>query len=766
MGQVYRARDEHLDRDVAVKVLPAGTLADEAARQRFRKEALALSRLSHPNIQTVFDFATQAGLDFLVTEYVPGVTLSDRLAGKGLPQKEVLRLGQQLAEGLAAAHEKGIVHRDLKPSNLRVTPEGRLKILDFGVAKLLAPVSATATTETATPTVAGTPLYMAPEQRRGEPVDARSDLYAVGLVLWEMATGKPPMAGRGLSGEVSPELQRMVEKCLEEDPDLRYQSARDLLADLRRLAVASATPRRQSPVAPATGIPGTSRQVPGGSVRLVLRWGGAGVVAVAAVLGVFLGLNIGGVRERLFGAGAPKLDSIAVLPLKNLMGDTEQDYFVEGMHEALTAELSKISALKVISRTSTVRYKDTDKTMPQIARELGVNGLIEGSVLREGDQVRITVQLIHGPSDKHLWAESYQRELRGVLALHSEVARAIAREINVAVTPAEATRLARTRPVSPAAHDAYLRGRFEWNKRTRASVRKAVEHFQQAIELDPGYALAHVGLADAYNILGFYGDLPPKESFPRAKRAARRALELDSSMAEAHASLAYASFYYDWDVAAAERGFQRAIELRPGYAVAHHWYANLLARGGHEEQALTEIRRAQELDPLAVIMKAAEGWVLYLGRRYDESIAVSRKALELDPDYALARLWMSWSLQQLGRCAEAIAESEAAVRLAAGSPYFLASLGYTYGVCGRSGEAEGIRRQLEALSHEAYVSPYHRAEVELGLGRKEEALRSLGQGLEDRANLLVLLKVEPKLDPLRGDRRFQALLRRMNFPEE
>jgi tetratricopeptide (TPR) repeat protein len=434
------------------------------------------------------------------------------------------------------------------------------------------------------------------------------------------------------------------------------------------------------------------------------------------------------------------------------------------MTEALITDLCKIGALKVISRTSAMRYKGSDKPLPEIARELGVDAVVEGSVQRVGERVRITAQLIHAQTDEHLWAESYDRDVQDVLALQSEVARSIAQEIRVKLTPQEQARLGRIHRVSPEAHDAYLRGRSQWNKRTEAAVRRALQYFQQAIELDPAYALAHVGLADSYNILGFYATLPPKESFPRAKTAALRALQLDDTLGEAHTSLAYAIYNYDWDFPAALREFERAVELSPAYAVARQWHANPLMVVGRHEEAIAEVKRARELDPLSAVIQASVGWHLYYARQFEDAIEESRRALELDPDFALAHLWLGWALERTGRCQEAMKESQDASRLAGGSPYFLASLGHTYAVCGRTDDAEKILRQLEELARTTYISPYYRAVVELGLGRMEETFRWLERALEDRANLLVWLPVDSRLDPLRGDPHFQDLLRRIGLP--
>ncbi len=557
MGEVYRAHDERLEREVALKVLPSGTLADEAARKRFRKEALTLSKLNHPHIATVHDFDTQDGVDFLVMELVEGVTLSDKLAGGPLPEKEISRLGGQMAEALEEAHERGVVHRDLKPGNVMVTPKGQAKILDFGLAKLVRPVTGTATTESFTETqaAAGTLPYMAPEQVRAETVDERTDLYAMGAVLYEMATGqrpfqetvatvltdailhKPPPSPGRIKHDLSPRLEEIILKCLEKEPERRYQSAKELGVDLRRLGV------------PSTAVRAEARPRP----QRKAVWAAGLAVGLLAVL---VGLNVGGLRERLLGGVTPvQITSLAVLPLENMMGDAEQGYFVEGMHEALITELSKIGALKVISRTSAMRYKDSDKSVPEIARELGVDAIIEGSVLRVGEQVRITAQLIEAATDRHLWADNFDRELRNILALHSDVARAIAKEIKFALTPEEETRLAATRPVNPEAYEAYLKGRYFLRQgRKRHTLAVAAENFREAIRLSPGYAPAHAWLSRALFLKGFFGldeSLPPKELLSRAKESALKGLELDSEAAAVRFALALIKRFYDWDMPAA-----------------------------------------------------------------------------------------------------------------------------------------------------------------------------------------------------------------------
>ncbi len=771
MGEVYRARDERLERDVALKVLPTGTLADEAARKRFRKEALALSKLNHPNIATVFDFDTQDGTDFLVMELVEGVTLSDKLAVGPLGEKEITRLGAQLAEGLAAAHERRVVHRDLKPANLRVTPDGRLKILDFGLAKLVRSdvASATATTESFTETqaAAGTLPYMAPEQVRAENVDARSDFYAAGAVLYEMATGqrafpetqagrlmdailnRAPQPPSGLNRRVSPGLEGIILKALEKEPENRYQSAKEIGVDLRRLG------------APGSAAAVLSARRPATRQRMVWAAG----VALVALLAVLVGLNVGGLRDRLLGGVVlGQITSIAVLPLENLMGDPEQDYFVAGMHEALITELSKIGALTVISRTSAMRYRSTDKSVPEIARELGVDAVVEGSVLRAGNTVRITAQLIEAATDRHPWADNFDRELRDVLALHSDVARAIAREIQVALTPEEETRLADARPVNPEAYEAYLKGRYFWNKKTEPDLETGLEYFERAIEKDSNYAAAYAGLADSYLHLAHYGGLPPQEAIANAEAATLKALDIDPKLAEAHASMGHLRMH-EWNWSDSEKEFKRAVGLNPNYAITHYWYAALLSQMGRRPEARAEIRRALELDPLSPMISWSAGAGHYRARQYDLAIEQFRRTLAMHPEFPPAHQYLGLAYVQKGLYDEAVAELKEARKLPGADARGAAFLAYAYAVAGKTRQALEILDELNEMPGQRRLPSYEIAAVHAALGQKDQAFAWLEKAYGERDNWLVNVKVEPMFDPLRSDPRFQDLLRRMNFPE-
>ncbi len=773
MGEVYLAKDERLEREVALKVLPTGTLADESARKRFRREALALSKLNHPNIETVHDFDTHEGVDFLVMEYVAGETLDENLAAGALPEKMIVSLGTQLVEGLAAAHAQGVIHRDLKPGNLRVTPDRRLKILDFGLAKLLQPVSEGSQAETVSRTQAavGTPPYMAPEQLRGEQVDARTDIFALGGVLYEMATGQrafqeetsprltdailhqAPVTPRAVNARVSPDLERIILKCLEKDPERRYQSAKEICVDLRQLG----TPSGEAAVSPAIS-PGS-------------KWPAMGVMSAlggAAVLVLLIGLNVGGLRERLFGgASASRIESLAVLPLENLSGDPEQDYFADGMTDALITDLSKISALKVISRTSSMRYKSKNRPpLPEIARQLGVDALIEGSVLRVGNRVRITAQLIEAATDQHLWAENYERDFVDILTLQGEVARAIAEEIKISLTPQEMGRLQVTRQIDPEAHELYLRGRYQWEKRTNEEgFRQASQFFERAIEKDPAYSPAYSGLADVYVLQPTWGFAPPWEALPRARAAALKALELDEGLAEPYATLGFIKWTYDRDWSGAERDYRRALELNPNYATAHHWYGLLLSALGKHREAIAEIESAARLDPLSPIISNNLGRVLYHARRYDQAVHQFRKTVEMHPEFYLAFLELGMAYSQMGRHPNALAAVEKGKLLPEVTPYS-GFIGWIYARSGRKDEAERLLRRLHELSTQHYIDPGTIAIIYTGLGRTEEALTWLARAYEARgAFLIVSLKVNPVWDPLRSDPRFQDLLRRMGFPE-
>ncbi len=769
MGEVYRARDEHLDRDVAIKILPPGVLADELSRKRFHKEALLLSKLNHPNIATIHDFDTQQGVDFLVMEFIAGSALSDKLAKGPLPEGDVLRLGLQLAEGLAAAHEHGVIHRDLKPGNLRLTDDGRLKILDFGLAKLRRPVTPNAATETWSEAqgISGTLLYMAPEQLLGEEADERTDIHAAGLVLYEMATGQRPFAGVAPSQliaailrlpavpptmqnpRISVELERIIGKCLEKEPGTRYQTVRELAIDLRRLAMPSSAGFAASSLATAP-----HRRKP----RLI-----AGVVVFLLVASALL-WNWRSPQHRLLPAsGPPQIRSLAVLPLANLSGDASQDYFADGMTEALITNVSKIRALKVISRTSVMQYKGVNKPLPQIARELGVEGVLEGSVQRSGRRVMVTAQLINAATDTNLWAETYERDLQDVLALQSEVASSVAREIRVALTPEEAERLASARPVNPEAYEAYLKGRFHWYKLSKPELDNAERYFELALAKDQNYALAYVGLADVWMVRSDAGFLSPQETTGKAKAALAKALELDETLADAHVSLANLNIF-ERDYPAAEKEFQRAIQLNPSHANAHFMYADYLISQLRKGEWEREIHIALGLDPMSNFFHCFYGWQLVYVGRYDEAIVQLQKVLAEEPNYSSAHLGLWGAFYKKGMDQEAEQEAER---------FFLA-LGDTEvaGALQQGYQQGGYRRAMKraadtfaARSARTHVPAVRIARLYAHAGDDERTLYWLEKAYAARESPLIHLAVATDWDGLRSDPRFQDLLRRMHLPQ-
>jgi serine/threonine-protein kinase len=771
MGEVYRARDERLGREVAVKVLPPDLVSDESVRRRLRKEARALSKLNHPNIEILFELGSEAGAEFLVVEYVPGVTLGDRLAQGPLPEREVARLGVQLANGLAVAHSQGVVHCDLKPGNLRITPDGRLKILDFGIARSLrvtkdaSKYDVTTESTTGSQAVAGTLPYMAPEQLRSEPTDARSDLYAAGAVLYEMATGQrafrdgiaprltdailhqPVVPPRAMNARVSPELERIILKCLQKEPENRYQSAAELEVDLRQVASLE-VPRARTTVQPWP----IWRRHPGAATALA--------VALSAIL---IGLSVGRWWERQASRSGPgRIQSLAVLPLQNLSGDPQKDYYADGMTDLLIADLSQISAFsRVISRTTMMQYKGTRKALPQIARELGVDAVIEGSVLSSGDRVRITAQLIQGTTDKHLWAKSYERDARDALKLQGDVAGAIADEIRIAVTPQERARLTSAPPVIPAAYEAYLKGRFYSHRGTEHDWQQARQYFEQAAQIDPNYASAYAGLADYY---WSTDALPPRVAMPKAKQYALKALELDPNLAEARTSLGAVRFFADWIWPEAERDFKRALELNPGDAEAHRIYSAYLSAMGRAEEALAESRRAQELDPLDISTQTTVGWTFYYARRYDQAVEQCDKILGLEPDSVGAHDCLGLSYLAKKMYEKAIAECQRAVDLSGNDLNRAVDLARAHALAGNKAAARQALNELRERASRSYVPPSLFAQAHLSLGEKRQGLAWLERAYAERDGYLAQLKVEPAYDSVRSEPAFQDLLRRLALP--
>ncbi|MGH9864796.1 MAG: tetratricopeptide repeat protein, partial [Candidatus Acidiferrales bacterium] len=636
----------------------------------------------------------------------------------------------------------------------------------FGIARLLRPAGDTDPTQSITGVHggAGTLPYMSPEQLRGEAAGARSDIFSLGAVLYEMATGRrpceetlpsrlidaivreSPVPPRAVNPRISPELERIILKCLEKEPENRYQSAKELEVDLRRLQTPSAAPVTLAPAVKPSLWRGTAAKFAGAAIVIAL------VVA--------LPLGVRSWRARVAAhANSAQIRSLAVLPLENLSGDSQQEYFAQGMTEELTTQLAQISALRVISRTSVTQYENTQQSMSDIGKELHVDALVEGSVMRSKDRVRITARLIRASNGDLLWAQAYDRSLKDVLSLQEEVARAIASEVKVTLTPDEQARLASARAVNPKAHDDYLQGSY-LNKGTSSQQRKALEYFEDAIRIDPKYAPAYAGLADYY---WSNQELNPNKRMPKAKEYAERALDLDPNLADARMALGAIHFHADWDWVAAEKEFKRAIELSPSDVEAHRMYSVYLAAMGRADEALAESAKAQQLDPLSIWAQITSGYMFYFTRHYDKAIDQCGKALELDPNSVGAYDCLGTSYTAEGKYEQAIASSQKASALSNNDPARLVGLGRAYALAGRKADALRVLEQLRRMSGRMYVPPYFFATIYADLGQRDEAFRWLNKAFEERDSYLPWLKVDGAFDPLRTDSRLQQLLLRLGF---
>jgi TolB-like protein/Tfp pilus assembly protein PilF len=754
MGEVYRARDLRLERHVAIKLL---TSADPDASARLLREARNASALNHPNVCTLHEIGEADGRPFLVLELVEGEPLDRRIAASGgLPGPTARLLAIQIAEALAHAHARGVVHRDLKSANVVLTSDGRAKVLDFGIARRiaagdLAEATRSVATLTADQEIAGTLPYMAPEVLAGQPADARADLWALGVMLVEMTSGTRPFEGPTalalttailrdpprIPDDMPARLAAVARRLLTKEPADRYGSAEEVAAALAVTDTVSAPVAPPARAARATGI---------AVVALVVALG-------AAALWWSFGSNAGG------GASAP-IASIAVLPLANLSGADEQEYFADGMTEALISELSAIGDLRVISRTSVMQFKNTTRPLPEIAAALRVDGIVEGTVMRGDGDVRITARLIDARSDSQVWSGNYRQPLSDAIALQREVAAEVGREIRGELTPVDTARLARRTNVDEQAYQSYLLGRFHWNLRSSSDLFLAVEHFGRAIARDPGFARAHAGLADAYVVLGDYRDLKPVDAYARAREAVDTALRLDPALAEAHTTRAWLAFALERDWAAAERSFARALELNPGYATAHQWQGEFLAALGQFDEAFAAMGRARDLDPLAAMPQAIQGWTAWLAGRFDEAIRLCEGVLARDPNFRPARMYLAWTHMDQGRLDEAEAEITALLRVSSSPAVPLATLGR---IRARRGDLAGARGALAKLQALPYQPSFDIAKLYAEMKERDRTIEWLERAEQERSSAVLYIKQDRAFAWLRNDPGFGALVARLNL---
>jgi serine/threonine protein kinase len=758
MGVVYKAEDIRLKRTVALKFLPEDFLDYPEAGERFIREARATAALSHSHICTIHEINEEEPESFIVMEFIDGQSLREKIAGKPMDQSQALDIAIQAAEGLNEAHKKGIIHRDIKPGNIMVTSAGQMKIMDFGLAKVLG--ESLLTKEAVT---MGTAAYMSPEQVRGEILDHRTDIWSLGVVLYEMLTGQLPFKGDSeqslmygivnkepqqisrIQADISKELENIIHTALAKNSAERYQSMEEFLDDLKAVAEGF------KPLKARTGL---SRGKILGLKKIHAYAGLASIIVLVVLAMIFL------VPRRSHG-----YESIAVLPLENLSGDPQQEYFSDGIHEALITDLGQLGSLKrVIARSSVMRFKGTKTPLSQIAQELKVDGLITGAVLRSGDRVRVTAQLINPATEAQLWAQSYERDLRDVLSLQNEIVSAITREIKVQLTPQEETRLASARQVNPEAYDAYLKGQYERHKFSRQGLDSALKYFELALEKDPEYAPAYAGVSGVWGGFKQQGFMSSAEATPKLKAAALKALELDNTLAEVHYTLAGIDTWTDWDWLGAEREFRRAIELNPNYADARIYYSHLLNYMGRPKEAAVEADRGVALDPLNTLVQDIYAMYLMQARRYDDAVAVLLNILKTSPDDAIGLSTLR-SVYHMKHMYKEALEIWKASYVAKGDREAVEALERGFAEGGYQGALQRVAETLVERSKTTFVTPWQIGTLYTRAGKNKEALEWLEKAYAAHDPNMPYISVDPIFDNLRDEPRFQDLMRRMKLPK-
>lgn len=768
MGVVYKALDIRLDRPVALKFLPDNLTQDPQAVERFRREARAASALNHSGICTIYDIGEQDGRAFIAMEFIDGETLRSHIRGKALPLEELLKLGIQVAEALDAAHAEGIIHRDIKPANIFVTRRGQAKVLDFGLAKLVPKGIASAGTDSdgevpdstsVVGIISGTPSYMSPEQIRGDDLDPRTDIFSLGLLMYEMATGlqafsgstggaiieavltRSPAPARSINSEIPPSLEEIINKALHKDRDQRYQHVGDMLTDLRRLERGADSGWRGTEEAAGTVSISTASHLQTSARNSTAQPGAARTERISRII-----------------------DSLAVLPFENASRDPEHEYLSDGIAGSLINILATVPKLRVMAQSTVFRYKGRGIDLQAVGRELNVRAVLTGRIMQSGGSLRIGTELVDVATGSQLWGAHYDRKPGDIFAIQDEISNEISGKLRLKLTRAQKKQLSKRQTDDAEAYRLYLKGRHHWNRWTEDGFHKAIAYFQQAVEKDPGYALAYAGLADSYVLLGWNSYLPPNDAFPKGKMAAMSALRLDPDLGEAHTPLGAILWLHAWQWPEARTEFERGLALNPSYPTANHWFAEYLMTMGRHEEAMARMKKGQELDPLSLIISVAIGWAFYMARRYDEAIDQLRRTVELDPNYPVTHWILGLLLRKMGRYDLSIAEAELGLKLSGGSPLMRGALAQTLATAGKRKEATQILNDLTGLAKLKYVAPYFFAGILIGLGENDRAIEYLEKAYEERSHWLIYLHIDPSMDALRSNPRFQDLLHRMGLP--
>jgi serine/threonine protein kinase/tetratricopeptide (TPR) repeat protein len=772
MGVVFKAQDSRLERAVALKFLPENLAQQPQALERFRREARAASALNHPGICTIYDVDEQDGRAFIAMEFIDGETLRSHIHGKPLPLQELLDLGIQIAEALDAAHAEGIIHRDIKPANIFVTKRGRAKVLDFGLAKLIPKGVASADADSsAAPSdstsvvgiISGTPSYMSPEQVRGDDLDVRTDIFSLGLVLYEMATGtqafrggtggaiieavltRPPASVRSINPNVPSRLEAIIARALHKDRGQRHQHAAEILADLQRLKRDSDSGGLDREQDSQSALASNTNHMSSAS--------NPASRAATQQSGSFRAPRVSKV-----------ISSLAVLPFENVSRDPENDYLSDGITASLINNLATVPKLRVMAQSTVFRYKGREIDPQAIGRELNVRAVLTGRMMQSGGSLRIGTELVDVATGSQIWGAQFDRKPGDIFTIQDEISNEISGKLRLQLTRAEKKRLIRRHTEDPEAYRLYLQGRHHWNRWTEEGFYKSIAYFQQAVEKDPGYALAYAGVADSYVLLGWNSYLPPKDAFPKGKAAAMSALEIVPDLGEAHTDLAAVLWLHDWQWPEAQKEFQRSLELNPCYPTANHYYAECLMTMGRNAEALTRMKKSLELDPLSLIINVAIGWAYYHARHYDEAVAQLLRTVELDPNYPMTYWLLGLLYRKTARYDLAISAGEKGVNLSGGSPLMRAALAQTFATAGAAQKAIQILDDLQNLAKERYVAPHFFAGIYVDLGEHDRALEYLEKSYKEHCHWLIYLHIDPSMDSLRDNPRFQDLLRRVGLP--